>query len=185
MGLALALPALVLLGLILLHMRDVPAAPAETIIVLGMALERGRPNRDLLHRVDAAARCAKACPAAAVIATGGNGEGGRTEAEVMRELLIKRGVGPGRIMVEDQSVDTPENFRNVARMIDPARPVILITSGYHMLRASGIARHTGFTNVQRLSARCDPRFLPANLAWEVVCGIDRIIKRIKDTRGLK
>ena len=69
-GLALTLPALALLGLILLHMRDVPDGTAEHIIVLGMALENGRPNRDLLYRVEAAANCTQKHPAAAVIVTG-------------------------------------------------------------------------------------------------------------------
>ena len=183
MGLALTIPALLLLGLILRHMRDVPARPAETIIVLGMALENGRPNRDLLYRVSAAAEYAQKHPAAAVIVTGGNGAGGRTEAEVMRDLLAERGVEPGRIILEDRSADTPENFRNVARMIDPAGPVILVTSGCHMFRAMGIARDESFTDAQGLSAKCDPLMLPANIAWEIVCTIDRLIRKMKTHTG--
>lgn len=178
-GLILTLPALVLLGLILLHMWDVPDRPAEHIIVLGMALERGRPNRDLVGRVAAAAECAQKHPAAAMIVTGGNGENGRTEAEVMRDLLAERGVARERILLEDKSSDTPENFRNVGRMIDPAWPVILVTSGFHMFRAVGIARDNGFTDVHRLSAKCDPLFLPANISWEIVCLIDRLTHKLK------
>lgn len=183
MGLALVIPALVLLGLILRHMGDVPAAPADTAVVLGMALEKGRPNRDLLHRVAAAANWAQGHPGAALVVTGGNRNGGLSEAEVMRDLLVERGVAPGRIILEDRAVDTPANFQNVARMIDPARPVVIITSGYHMLRASAIARDAGFTDVRRLSAKCDPVFLPANIAWEIVCEIDRLTQRMKKHRG--
>ena len=177
-ALLLVLPVLALSTLILVHMNDRPAAPTDSAIVLGMALENGRPNRDLQRRVEAAADYASAHPDARLIVTGGNAGGGLSEAEVMHGLLAERGVDIGRIATEDRAVDTDENFANVARMIDPAQPVTLITSGYHMLRASAIAERAGFTSVQRLSARCDPRLLPANLAWEVVCEIDRRIKQM-------
>lgn len=177
-ALLLILPVLALSTSVLIHMNDRPAAPTDTAIVLGMALEHGRPNRDLLRRVEAAADYASVHPDARLIVTGGNAGGGLSEAGVMRGLLAERGVDIARIMTEDQAVDTDENFANVARMIDPAQPVTLITSGYHMLRASAIAGRAGFTSVQRLSARCDPRFLPANVAWEVVCEIDRRIKQM-------
>ena len=95
-------------------------------------------------------------------------------------VLIERII---RIILEGRAVDTPANFQNVARMIDPARPVVIITSGYHMLRASAIARDAGFTDVRRLSAKCDPVFLPANIAWEIVCEIDRLTQRMKKHRG--
>lgn len=178
-ALAVIVPALGLLVPILLHMHDRPAAPAAYAVVPGMALERGRPNRDLVFRVDAAAAYAGAHPGARLIVTGGNAGGGRPEAAVMRDMLVERGIPPDDIMVEDQAEDTDGNFAYVARMIDPSKPIALITSGYHMLRALSAARAAGFSRMEGWSAKCDPKMLPANLLWEVVCGLDRLTRRLK------
>ena len=59
--------------------------PVKNVIVLGMALEDGKPNKDLINRVDTAYRYAEKNPEATLIVTGGNkGENGKTEADVMR-----------------------------------------------------------------------------------------------------
>ena len=169
--------AAVLTVLVLLHMRDRPVQLPDLAVVPGMALEDGKPNRDLILRLETALKYAEGLPGSTLIVTGGNaGQDGRSEAAVMRDYLVARGVAGPRIMIEDQSVDTPANLRNVARMIDPARPVALITSGYHLYRAVGIARRAGFTAVQGLAAPCDGRFLAANIAWEIVCEVDGLLK---------
>ena len=51
----------------------------------------------------------------------------------------------------------------VLPLVDPAGPVLLVTSGYHMLRAAALARDAGFAQVQGLSAPMDGPTLPANL----------------------
>lgn len=116
-------------------------------------------------------------PGATLIVTGGNGTCDEaTEAAVMRNILLARGIPPSRILAEDRSADTPGNFVNLARMVDPARPIVVVTSGYHMYRALGIAKKAGFTAATGLSAKCDARRLPANLFWEVVCEANHLIK---------
>ena len=169
------LPVAAVLARILWHMPDRPSGEAESVIVLGMALENGQPNRDLIHRLDAALKCV---PGGKYVVTGGNaGPGRESEAAVMQRYLIKHGVPEDKILVEDRAVDTPANFRNAAEMIDVTRPVTLVTSGYHMLRARGIARRAGFRNLSGYSAKCDWRFLIANIAWEIVCKLGEVKKR--------
>ena len=90
----------------------------------------------------------------------------------MRDLLVRRGVAGERVRLEDRSTDTRENFLNVARMVDPSRPVAIVTSGCHMLRAAGLARGAGFAHVLRVPARDDPARLPANVLWEVICVVN-------------
>lgn len=105
------------------------AQPAEHAIVLGMALQNGKPTDDLLSRLDTAQRYLEHNPDANLILTGGNaGEDGRTEAAVMRDLLLERGVSEESLRLEDQAKTTKENFRNTARMIDPTAPLVLISS---------------------------------------------------------
>ena len=153
--------------------RKADEGPADCAVVLGAALEDGRPTRELIARVDAAAAWASARPEAVLIVTGGNpAPGSPSEAEVMRDLLVRRGVAGERVRLEDRSTDTRENFLNVARMVDPARPMAVVTSGCHMLRAAGLARGAGFARVLRVPARDDPARLPANVLWEVICVVN-------------
>ena len=140
-----------------------------------MALEDGQPTKDLLLRLVTAQRCAEEHPDATLILTGGNpDESGRTEAFVMQELLTERGVSEDRMILEDQAASTRENFRNTAQLIDPSRPVVFISSDYHMDRAVSMAKEAGFTQVMRLPAPSDPIRYGANVMWEVILEINEL-----------
>ena len=175
-ALAVLIPSFTLAALIMSHMRDVPSGEVENIIVPGLALENGRPSRELINRLDAARDYALVHSRTTLILSGGNGGSGAiSEAQVMRDILLLKGVALLRIRIEDQSIDTIANLANVARMVDPRKPVLLVTSGYHMLRASGLARASGFQTVRGLASRCDLIFLPANVTWEVICLVNNLL----------
>ena len=148
---------------------------APHAIVLGMALENGAPTKDLLLRLDAAAQYLQQNPEAVLILTGGNpDERGRTEAAVMRELLAARGVPEEKLLLEDKAETTIENFANTARMLDPAKPVALISSDYHMDRAVCTAKSAGFTDILRFPAPSDPRSYGTNLMLELIMEINEL-----------
>ncbi len=150
--------------------------PVKKVIVLGMALEDGKPNKDLINRVDTAYRYAEKNPEATLIITGGNkGENGKTEADVMRELLVEHGMSESRIITEDEAVDTVANFENVAKKIGTTEPVMIVSSSYHMLRACGIAKKKGFEDIKRLPAGASFPFWLANVTWEIVCEANSLI----------
>ena len=151
--------------------------PAEDAVVLGMALEDGRPTGDLLSRTDVAAAYLNEHPNATLILTGGNPDAaGNTEAAVMRGLLLERGAGDGRMRLEDRAATTEENFDNTIRMLPPDAPIVLITSDYHMDRAVRMARRAGFSRVLRLPAPSDPLRYGANMMWEVVLAIHDLVR---------
>lgn len=153
------------------------AEPANYAIVLGMALQDGKPTKDLISRLDTAQQYLKAAPEAVLILTGGNPDAsGRTEAEVMRQLLAERGVAADRMLLEDQAETTKENFKNTARMLPSNDPVVLISSDYHMDRAVGTAKSAGFTRVLRLPAPSDFFAYGANMMWEVILDLHEWIK---------
>ena len=78
------------------------AGQADYAIVLGLALENGEPAPDLLSRLDTARAYLEKYPEAQLILTGGNAdESGRTEADVMRDILTEQGVPESRLMIED------------------------------------------------------------------------------------
>ena len=154
------------------------AAPARNAIVLGLALENGRPANDLIARLDAAEAYARENPDAALILTGGNPDSaGRTEAAVMREILLERGIAEERMILEDQAETTRENFRNTARMVDPREPIVLISSDYHMDRAVQAAKRAGFARVLRLPAPSSFIAFGANVMWEAIMEVNELLLR--------
>lgn len=170
---------LLLLGaifaMIFSHSLEGPDVQTEYVIVLGMALENGKPNSDLLGRVDAAYEYAQRHPDAKLILTGGNKtEISDSEASVMRDLLLKKGVPESRMILDDKASSTIQNFENVAQLIDVKRPVALVTSDYHMLRAVSLARSMGYRQVVDVPARSDFLLWPANVMWEIVCIYDNV-----------
>lgn len=114
------------------------AGQADHVIVLGLALENGNPTPDLISRLETARDYLEEYPEARLILTGGNAEAqGKTEAQVMRDILTKWGVSADRLILEDRAQNTQENFGNIAVMIPPEEPVVMISSDYHMDRAVG------------------------------------------------
>ena len=151
---------------------------ADHAIVLGMALENGQAAPDLIRRLDTARRYYEEHPDSTLILTGGNAEGStRSEADVMHDLLLERGIPENRIRLEDQSSDTRENFRNAARFLEPSQPVVLITSNYHMDRAVRIAQGVGFKNCLRLPAPSSFLAYGSNVMSEIVLNVNDLIRK--------
>ena len=154
------------------------AQPTEHAIVLGMALQDGKPTKDLLYRLDTAQSWLEQNPDTLLILTGGNpGPDGRTEAAVMRDLLQERGVPEESLILEDQAKTTRDNFKHSMKLIDPAQPVVLISSNYHMDRAVQTAEDAGFTRVLRLPAPSELRSFGANIMWEVIMEMNDLMNR--------
>jgi uncharacterized SAM-binding protein YcdF (DUF218 family) len=131
---------------------DIP--PPFGIIVLGGAVNglvtkaRGKIVFDEGERMIEAAFLAKRYPQARVVFTGGSGSliGESKEAPAARELLIKLGVDPARIIVEDKSRNTEENAQFTAAIVrpEPKQRWLLVTSAFHMPRAIGVFEKAGF-----------------------------------------
>lgn len=145
------------------------SADADYSLVLGLALENGKPTDDLISRLRAAQNFLQEHPDAKLVLTGGNADAsGRTEAAIMRDWLLEAGVSEERLILEDKADTTKANFRETAKLIDPEAPVVLITSDYHMARSVRTAKEAGFSQVLRLSAASSPLYYGANVMWEVV-----------------
>ena len=158
-------------------------APATHAIVLGLALENGKPTEDLVSRLDTAEKYLRDNPDAKLILTGGNpDESGVTEAAAMRGILAERGVAQESMILEDQAASTNQNFRNAAQLVDPGEPVVLVSSNYHMDRAVQTAKKAGFTNILRLPAPSSIKFYGANVMWEVVMELNELTARPRPAR---
>ena len=137
--------------------RHVPAMPKEYVLILGCGLRKdGSPTPLLAGRVDAARSFVQVQQdttgvAATYVPSGGKGSDERwAEAESMRRYLREKGVDEDRILMEDASTNTRENFANAARVIaqtrgtDAPQPqVAFSTTNYHVLRSYGYAHEAG------------------------------------------
>ncbi|RDI49903.1 YdcF family protein [Nocardia mexicana] len=124
------------------------------IVVLGYGLEPdGAMRPELADRLSAAYVQAMLTPNAPIVVTGGNPENGITEAQVMADWLVGRGIPPHRIHIEDRAESTIENAEYSAEMMGTigANSAVLVTSSDHVQRAQGDFVAAGVTVVATLT----------------------------------
>ena len=145
-------------------------APAglDYLIVLGAQVREDGPSAVLKYRLDAAIDYLKENESTLCIVTGGKGENEPlTEGEGMKQYLIKQGIDPSRIIVEDQALNTVQNIQfSKLLMASPDASTALVTSNFHVTRAAALARKQGLTNVYAIAAPSDPAYLPNNMFRE-------------------
>ena len=103
---------------------------------------------DLSHRLDKAAEILKKSGEKAfIIVSGGKGTDKKpSEACVMKDYLVKKGVPEDRVLEEDKSNSTKQNLKFSKRMINArggASKVALVTSDYHVWRCLRTSRSLG------------------------------------------
>lgn len=121
---------------------------ADAIVVLGTAQYNGRPSPVFRARLDRALELYEEGYAPLLVMTGGNMPGDvYTEAETGAQYLIDRGVPESAIVWENTSRNTWDNFA----LADPVMQergvssVLIVSDGFHLLRAELIARSLGYT----------------------------------------
>jgi uncharacterized SAM-binding protein YcdF (DUF218 family) len=122
-------------------------APRTAIILLGGGTIYDHnhvlvPPRDVLTRISVSAEnyveCKRTAATCQVIVSGGNPQRhAATEADTYLPYLLRQKVARSDIVLEDRSLTTYENARNVSAILDQSRydTLILVTSAYHMPRA--------------------------------------------------
>ena len=136
--------------------------PANTpAVVLGSQVQGTNPSLDLWARIRAAEQYLKENPQAVCIASGGQGPGEQiSEAVAIRDNLIKRGIEPERIFLEDQSRSTEENIRfskEILMQKGLGTDIAVVTDEYHQLRSSWLAKQQNLT----------PYAVNANTPWYI------------------
>lgn len=126
-----------------------PKEGAEYLIVLGAGVNGTVPSQTLKNRINAAIDYLRENPDTLVIASGGQGPGEDvTEAQVISDYLLLGGIGPERIIIENESTSTVENIKFSKEFIENNdASIVLATSDFHIMRATRIAEMQGLTNV--------------------------------------
>lgn len=141
-------------GLVVSGMRATAPPGMDYLIVLGASVYQDGPSPGLTRRINAVMNCLNAHPNAVIIASGGQGRDEPiSEAQCIRDELVKRGVDPARIVLEDKSTDTRENIAfSKALMSGVDAKVGIVTNNYHVWRALRLARRAGLVNAYGIAS---------------------------------
>lgn len=130
-----------------------PKESCEYIVVLGARVRYDGPSVSLRNRIDAAYDYLTEHPDVIAVVSGGQGsDEPMSEAQCMFSELTAMGIDPERIWLEDKATSTWENLHFTLDLIEEntgVRPTKLgiISSEYHMLRASMFAEACGIESV--------------------------------------
>lgn len=146
---ALGLVLFLLLALMFLSAAFIKRGKADYLFVLGAASAGRKMSATMRSRADAAIKLLKENPGCRAVLCGGKAKGEQvSEAELMREYLVSKGVDEHRLLLEDASVNTAQNFRLAREKLFPAscgEQILIVTSVYHLFRARLLARKAGFS----------------------------------------
>lgn len=127
----------------------------DYLLVLGYRLENDKAAPALKMRCAKAAEYLTEHKNTSVIVCGGITGKNQTksEAQVMKELLMSNGIEEERILLEDKSKTTAENFYNAKKIIGNTEnaKIALLSSERHLLRANVLAKKCGI-NAETVAA---------------------------------
>lgn len=121
----------------------------EYIIVLGCVLRGDQPGIFLKQRLDTAYNYLVQNESSKAILSGGQGDNEQiSEAQCMYNYLVDKGIDSDRLIIEDKSTSTKENFENTAKLLKSkgiqADELLIVTNEFHEYRASEFAKRSGF-----------------------------------------
>lgn len=134
---------------------------ADYILVLGAGLTKeGKPNLILEGRLDAAIKCIEKNNAAYLVLSGGQGADEKIpESHAMSKYLQEKGIDKNRIIVEDKSRNTNQNFKYSKKKIEDYSKksldkisVKIITTDFHAFRSSILAKRNGYVSFDSYSS---------------------------------
>lgn len=162
--------ALYLTGLIVLY-QAAPAPAGRDVVVLGAQVYSAeRMGQSLTGRVERAAEYLLENPDSRCIVTGGQGGNEPCpESLAARNALVRLGIFPERIYMEDKSRNTRQNLAYAWEIgqREGFGPVVVVTQGFHMYRAVQLARSAGF-DASGLTAWTDPVIFPGYYGRELL-----------------
>ena len=143
------------LFLIIYGRRDTVSYDETALIVLGCGIRGEKLSPALRMRLDRALRYHRKNESAYVVVSGGQGpQEAITEALGMERYLTAHGVPAERIIREERSTSTEENFAFSKKLLDErlgtGYRIAFVTNDYHVYRASRLAALAGLNGDRHL-----------------------------------
>jgi uncharacterized SAM-binding protein YcdF (DUF218 family) len=142
-----------------------PDSGADAVIVLGAGIKGDEVSSALRKRLDTAAVYFADNPGALIVVSGGYGSGERvSEAYAMKKYLVEeKGIPEEKIIEEDRSTSTRENFAFSKELLDGifggGYRVVYVTNDFHIFRSGITARRAGL-DAQGLAAPTPKYIIP-------------------------
>lgn len=154
--------------------------PPDVLLILGCKVKGNEPEKTLRMRAEKAAEYLKENKNVIAIACGGivHEDQTKSEAQAIFEILTSKGVDESRIILEDKSTTTRENFINAMKIISGMgeKPkVAILSSEFHLLRANLIAKKCGL-EATTLAAKSPENLKIKNYLRELVCLPELLLK---------
>lgn len=136
---------LIIASLIIFWSNENSLQKTDYLIVLGSSLKNGNITPKLKSRLDKAIDAYKKNSSAIIIVSGGiDFSETKSEAEVMKMYLIKKGVSETSILKEENSTSTMENIVYSKKIMDSHSMkkynVAIVTSDFHVFRTNMLAK---------------------------------------------
>jgi len=147
---------------------DYKGEDVDIYMVLGHQLENEQISICLKNRLDKLLDIASNNNKPIVL-SGGKNKSSLSEASLMKEYLLLKGIDEKRILIEDKSTTTIENFKyslNVLPKLKDSK-ILIISSEYHLYRAKQIANHLGITNIKGIAAKSENELLLHRILLEI------------------
>ncbi|MHB8076090.1 YdcF family protein [Desulfosporosinus fructosivorans] len=145
---------LVVEGAIISNSQPDQVVEVDYLIILGAGLNGEQLSWTLRERMQKGLDYLERFSNVKVVLSGGQGPGENiSEAEGMRRYLVEQGISDERILMEDQSTSTMENFRFSKEILvqqqdyQDSERVAVITNDFHLFRSKILARRNGLIPV--------------------------------------
>lgn len=124
-----------------------PSTERTVVVVLGCKVNGSSPSLMLSNRINTAYEYLSEHPEAICICSGGQGpDEGISEAQCIRDELVRLGIDSTRLYLEDKSTSTRENLKfSKSIMVEKnlGNSVLIVTDSFHEYRAYLIAKDLG------------------------------------------
>lgn len=173
-----------LMGFIMAQSSTAVNYKEDVVIILGSGVKNGKVGKPLQLRLDAGIEYSHKNPDAYIVVTGGlTPQKDTTEAAVMKDYLVQHGIAEEKIIVEDKSLSTLENYRFSKELLEKYKikhdSIVFITNDFHIYRAKTYAKFCGFDNAHPLSTRTDLFTITPALTREVLGVIDMWVFKLR------
>ncbi|HBJ1652435.1 YdcF family protein [Clostridium botulinum] len=157
----------------------------DYIVVLGAGLNNGDQLSYILKsRLDSALQCINEFKNNSyIIVSGGKGNDERiSEAMAMKKYLLEQGISEDKILMEDQSKNTFENFKYSKKLIEEQSnkniddlSVKIVTTDFHGFRSKMLAKRNGYNEVKLYTNKTMYYLIPICYTREAFAVVKSII----------
>jgi uncharacterized SAM-binding protein YcdF (DUF218 family) len=146
-----------------MHTTALHHADADALIVLGYRCDNDEMHTLLRERLDTALWLMDRHRYRSIILSGGSVGSTKSEAEIMREYLIHRGVKPELLVIETWSCNTVQNMVNCGLLMKERglETCLVVSNSFHIRRMKYIVKSLGMEVLFYASRK------PANLAGQI------------------